>query len=142
MAHEKVDYPIGAPFFPHHLLKEVMMGLLVFALLLSMVTFVPAPRISPADPYVTPEHIKPEWYFLASYQFLKICEGLSKIGLGQQAPKIVGVLGQGIVILLLFALPFLDRNPVRKLSTRRTSLTVGAVVVILFLVFTYWGAVS
>jgi len=40
---------------------------------------------------VTPQHIKPEWYFLAVYQALKLSEGLSVIG--AWAPKLAGVIG-------------------------------------------------
>jgi len=35
----------------------------------------PANMGPPSDPLVTPEHIKPEWYFLPFYHLLKIVAG-------------------------------------------------------------------
>ena len=34
--------------------------------------FIPADANTPADPFNTPEHIRPEWYFLAPYEMLKL----------------------------------------------------------------------
>jgi len=93
-----------------------------------------------ADPFTTPEHIKPEWYFLAAYQFLKIAEKLSF--LGNWAPKLVGVLGQGLGILLLFSIPFIDRNPERNPLKRKLAISAGICGTILFIVFTIWGKYS
>ena len=66
----------GIPFFPNHLLKEVIVAFMLIALLLTLATYYPAPMEPPADPFTTPEHIKPEWYFLAAYQGLKAAEYL------------------------------------------------------------------
>jgi len=75
----------------------------------TLVMFFPAPMEPPADPFETPEHIKPEWYFLSAYQGLKVAEYFSF--LGAWAPKVLGILIQAGGLFLLVLLPFLDRNP-------------------------------
>lgn len=137
------DWPkekLGHPFFPHHMVVQLIQFLCVFALLIVLSTLIPAPMEPKADPFTTPEHIKPEWYFLAAYQFLKIAEKLSF--LGKWAPKLVGVLGQGLGILLLFSIPFIDRNPERHPAKRKLAILAGICGVLLFIVFTIWGKYS
>lgn len=131
---------LGHPFFPHHMVVQLIQILLVFLLLIVLSTLIPAPMEPKADPFTTPEHIKPEWYFLAAYQFLKIAEKLSF--LGSWAPKLVGVLGQGLGILLLFLVPFIDRNPERHPSRRKLAILAGISGSILFIAFTIWGKYS
>lgn len=58
---------------------------------------------TPADPLVTPPHIVPEWYFLPFYAILKSVP--SKLG---------GVTLMFSAVLILFAVPWLDRSPVRS----------------------------
>lgn len=57
----------------------------------------------PANPMVTPAHIVPEWYFLPFYAILRAVPD-----------KLGGVLMMFGAIALLFALPFLDRSPVKS----------------------------
>lgn len=130
----------GIPFFPNHLLKEVIVAFLLIALLLVMATYLPAPMEPPADPFTTPEHIKPEWYFLAAYQGLKAAEYLGF--LGQWAPKVLGVFGQGLVMLLLVIFPFIDRNPERNPKKRKFAIFLGISGMIGFIFLTIWGYVS
>jgi len=130
----------GIPFFPNHLLKEVIVAFLIIGLLLTLATFYPAPMEPPADQFTTPEHIKPEWYFLAAYQGLKAAEFLGF--LGQWAPKILGVLAQGLVIALLVLFPFLDRNPERNPKKRKFAIFLGIIGILGFIFLTVWGHVS
>lgn len=127
----------GTPFFPNHLLKEVMVVFMVVGLILALTTFSPAPVEPKADPFTTPSHIKPEWYFLAAYQFLKFAEIFSFMG--AWAPKIIGVFGPGLIFVYLLALPFLDRKPNRK--ARFVNL-VGVILMLLFIILTVWGKYS
>ena len=130
----------GIPFFPNHLLKEVIVAFLIIAVLLTLATFYPAPMEPPADPFTTPEHIKPEWYFLAAYQGLKAAEFLGF--LGQWAPKVLGVFAQGLVIAVLVLFPFLDKNPERNPKKRLFAIFLGIIGVVGFIFLTIWGRVS
>jgi ubiquinol-cytochrome c reductase cytochrome b subunit len=130
----------GEPFFPHHMLEQTMMVFIAIAVLVALVMFFPAPMEPPADPFETPEHIKPEWYFLAAYQGLKLAEYTAF--LGAWAPKLIGILGQGAAIGLLFLLPFLDRNPERHPRKRPIVIGIGILAIISLAVLTIWGKVS
>lgn len=128
------------PFYPNHILKQLVLICLLMALLVFLAAFFPPPYLPKADPYVTPEHIKPEWYFLAAYQFLKAADKLQFIGMW--APKIIGILAQGVIGLLLFFLPFIDRNPSVRPSERPYALRIGITLAILYIIFTAWGYFS
>ena len=130
----------GEPFFPHHVLQQTMVIFLTLAALVALVIFFPAPMEPPADPFETPEHIKPEWYFLAAYQALKVAEYTSF--LGAWAPKVLGILAQGVGMALLVFLPFLDRNPERHWRKRPIVITIGILAIIMLAVLTVWGKFS
>ena len=130
----------GVPFDPHHLLKEVIIALLTFGLVNLLVANWPAPMEPPANPLITPSHIKPEWYFLASYQLLKIADVFHFIG--PWAPKAIGIIAIGFALGLVFAVPFIDRRPERHPRNRKTVVTTGVLFLIMFVVLTIWGYLS
>lgn len=100
------------PFFPHEITKMIIVVLCTLALLMFLVvlpTYLEnlgihgiAHEEDPADPSTTPPHIRPEWYFLAVYQYLKLMPS-EVLGIGGKA---LGILTQMIVVALLFLLPF------------------------------------
>lgn len=137
---EKEKHDEGEPFFPNHMLDQGMVVFVTLAVLVTLVMFFPAPMEPPADPFVTPEHIKPEWYFLSAYQALKVAEYFSF--LGAWAPKVLGILIQGAGIFLLVLLPFLDRNPERHPRKRPLVVGLGLMALIMLAVLTIWGKVS
>lgn len=54
-------------------------------------------NLIPANPYATPHHIQPEWYFLWFYAILRSIPN-----------KAMGVLSIALVFATLFALPFIS----------------------------------
>lgn len=100
------------PFFPHEIVKMIIVVLCTLALLMFLVvlpTYLEnlglhgvAHEENPADPSTTPPHIRPEWYFLAVYQYLKLMPS-EILGIGGKA---LGILTQMVVVILLFLLPF------------------------------------
>lgn len=137
---EKQRHEEGEPFFPHHMLDQGIVIFLTLAALVTLVMFFPAPMEPPADPFETPEHIKPEWYFLSAYQALKIAEYFSF--LGAWAPKALGILVQGAGLMLLILLPFLDRNPERHPRKRIFMIGIGTAVLVMLAALTIWGKIS
>ena len=127
------------PFFPNYIILEVIVSFIILAALIVLASLLPAGLEEKADPFLTPEHIKPEWYFLWIYQFIKVPSIL--IGPGVVA-GLAGILIPAIGILLLFLLPFLDRKPERRPSKRRLAMAVTFVIVVIFVALSIWGWVS
>ena len=60
-----------------------------------------------ANALVTPEHIKPVWYFTPYYAMLRAVPD-----------KLLGVMTMGGAVMILFLLPWLDRSPVKSIRYR------------------------
>jgi len=112
----------------------------VLALLVLLASLVPPPMPPRADPFHTPPDVKPQWYFLGAHQFLKLAERLAF--LGSWAPRVLGILAQGLAALALWFLPFWDTNPERHPARRPTAIRAGVALVFLFLIMTIWGYFS
>jgi len=111
----------GVPFFPNHLLKEVIAIFIILAILFTLAIFLPFKLHDKADPLVTPEGIKPEWYFLWVYQALKYFPPNMLFLTG----KAVGVILMFVVIVFLqFIWPILDNAPERHPKKRRLSIII------------------
>jgi mono/diheme cytochrome c family protein len=121
------DKENGVPFYPNIIFKDVILALIIFLLLIGLAYFLGAPleaRANPADTTYTP---RPEWYFLFLFQLLKYFPGKFEV---------VGVvLIPTLAILVLFFLPFLDRNTRRHFLDRPivTVITILAVAGIIIL---------
>ncbi len=124
----------GIPFFPVHVCKESIVAVLLLAVLVTLSVLAPWEIGEPADPLVTPEHIKPEWYFLPSYQLLKYFEG--------PYGAFFGIVACSVPFLLLFLWPFLDRGKHRHPKKRPIAVGIGLVGLIGALVLGYLGHVS
>ncbi len=112
------------PFYPDYLLEDLKMIYLALALVAFLVFFYPGfvfpeDSLIPADPFSTPEHIKPEWYFLANYQLLRLIPN-----------KILGILVQVVAGLFIVLLPFIDRSPERH-PLRRPAFTLLSILALL-----------
>ena len=83
-------------FFPDHILTEVALALFLMFLLTFLALVFPAGLDAKADPLVTPEHIKPEWYFFWAFRWLKL--------MSDQA----AVITQGMFVGTIIAWPLID----------------------------------
>jgi quinol-cytochrome oxidoreductase complex cytochrome b subunit len=127
LGHEKALEVHGAEsFFPRQVLKEVFFLNVGFALLVTVAAYLPWELGEPAS-LETPEGIKPEWYFLPVYQFLKYFDDdlYAAVPLLERAstffgltPESVGVLALTLAGLVLFLLPFIDRGRERRIRKR------------------------
>jgi quinol-cytochrome oxidoreductase complex cytochrome b subunit len=118
------------PFFPNYILDEIIAWYAMLAILIVLASLFPAGLEAPADPLHTPEHTKPEWYFLFLYQGLKV------------VPRILGVTAPLIGVLVLLLLPLLDRNPAFDPRKRPIVLALGVASVLGIVGFTIWGWLS
>ncbi len=120
----------GIPFFPHHVLKEGIVFCLLIGALVTLIIFWPVELGEKANPLVTPEGIKPEWYFLPTYQLLKYF------------PKMLGLCVSLLPPLLLLCWPFLDRSPERHPKKRRLAVAIGVAALVLMGAFGVLGHLS
>jgi quinol-cytochrome oxidoreductase complex cytochrome b subunit len=118
------------PFFPNYILDEVIAWYAMLAILIVLASLFPAGLEAPADPLHTPEHTKPEWYFLFLYQGLKV------------VPRILGVTAPLIGVLVLLLLPLIDRNPAFAARKRPIALALGVASVLGIVGFSIWGWLS
>ena len=130
------DHPDGYPFFPHFVLKETYMVMVFFIIMFFIITFAPTLFLPedasiPADPLKTPMHIKPEWYFLAPYQMLKLVPN-----------KFVGVVLQIIMVALFLLWPFLDVKKEDNIVKRRGLLAFFIAAIIVWVILSIWGKYS
>ena len=92
-------------------------------------------ELDPADPRVTPEYIRPEWYFLANYQWLKIFPS-RVLGIPGET---LAVLLQGFALLAILLLPFVAR----RWASRPPGFVHGlcvTVLIVIYLILTLWAA--
>ena len=102
----------GIPFHPYYTIKDtfgIAMFLLVFAFVIFFWPeagglFLEHDNFVPANPLVTPEHIKPVWYFTPYYAILKAVPD-----------KLMGVILMFAAVGILFFLPWLDRSPAKSI---------------------------
>jgi ubiquinol-cytochrome c reductase cytochrome b subunit len=105
----------GIPFHPYYTVKDLF-GVAMFLLIMAFIIFfwpeagglfLEHDNFVPADPLVTPVHIKPVWYFTPYYAILKAVPD-----------KLLGVLLMGASVLILFFVPWIDRAPVKSIRYR------------------------
>ena len=130
----------GIPFHPYYTVKDIV-GVAGFLIVFFAIVFF-APEMGgyflehanfePADPLKTPEHIAPVWYFTPFYAILRAIPD-----------KLGGVIAMGAAIVVLFFLPWIDRNGVRSIRYRsfayKIILTLFAIS---FIVLGYFGMQS
>jgi quinol-cytochrome oxidoreductase complex cytochrome b subunit len=98
------------PFFPNFLLRDLVGWLTALAILAALAAFFPAELGTKADPFAAaPAGIKPEWYFMFTFQTLKY---LPPHILGLEG-EMLGVMAFSIAGLLAFLVPVLDRRTAR-----------------------------
>lgn len=100
------------PFHPYFSYKDLLGFVILIGLLATLSTFAPnllgdPDNFTPANPLVTPPHIKPEWYFLFAYAILRSIPN-----------KLGGVLALLFSILILFLIPILHTSKQRSLIFR------------------------
>ena len=102
----------GIAFHPYYTVKDIV-GVVVFLFVFCFVVFffpemggyfLEKPNFEAANPFKTPEHIAPVWYFTPFYAILRAVPD-----------KLLGVIAMGAAIAVLFVLPWLDRSPVKSM---------------------------
>nr|AGT80317.1 cytochrome b [Saltator maximus] len=122
------------PFHPYYTIKDILGFVLMLSLLVSLALFAPnllgdPENFTPANPLVTPPHIKPEWYFLFAYAILRSIPN-----------KLGGVLALAASILVLFLIPLLHTSKFRSMTFRPLSQILFWTLVANVLILTWVGS--
>ncbi len=94
------------PFWPVQVLRELPLVYLLLGIGATLAVLAVPETATPADPFSTPEGIKPEWYFLPNYQLFKYI------------PTWLGLLVTALGGIAVITLPWWDRSPLRRLPRR------------------------
>ncbi len=123
----------GKPFFPYAVAKDGVMACIVMLSIILMSLFLGAELGPKADPTTTTYVPRPEWYFFFLFELLRVIK-----------PAIltpVATIGiPTICMILLFLLPFYDRNPERRPERRPIALAAGLFTIAAMGYLTYLGA--
>ncbi|MGV8943444.1 cytochrome b [Thermomonas sp.] len=131
----------GIPFHPYYTVKDLV-GVGFFLMIAAFIIFF-APtfggwflehdNFTVANPLVTPNHIKPVWYFTPYYAMLRVIPSFFGI-------KLWGVLVMFGAIVMLFLVPWLDKSPVR--SYRYRGLISKAMLALFVVCFVWLGKIG
>ncbi len=116
-------------FWPEQMFMDTVLSLAMFVLIVVLSLVSPAPLDAKADPNDAVFVPYPAWYFLALYALLDIV-GKFPPQIVQVATLFATIIGPTLLVVLLLALPFVDRNPSRRLSRRPWVLGGTALVLI------------
>lgn len=119
----------GVPF-SRHMVREITTVAVVLGLCATLAVLSPVALHEKFNPTETPHGVKPEWYFLPVYQFLKYF------------PKLLGILLINLAIVALVMIPFWDRGRERAPSRRKFMVSVGLAALTATIVLGLLGYVS
>ena len=137
----------GKSFFPHAMFHDTVMSLVVVSVIVGLAVVwhetadgTDAGILGPeyaekADPGTTSFIPRPDWYFYFLFYLLRIFKWPPTVVIAT-----VGI--PTVLMLLLFALPFIDRSPERRLSRRPVAIVAAILTVIAMGVLTWKGATT
>ena len=141
----------GKPFFPHAMFHDTVMSLVVVSVIiaLSCVWYLTSGEeagedgagwLGPhytekTDPGTTSFIPRPDWYFYFLFYLLRIFKWPDTVILGT-----VGI--PTVLLVFLFALPFLDVRRERRILRRPVAVVAGILVIVSMGVLTYKGATA
>ena len=105
----------GYRFFPDHVLTEINIGLFLFFLCCILAIVLPVEVGEKANPLITPEHIKPEWYFFPMYKWIKM------------TPEAVGLFVPMVVIAIFIFWPLVDSFIVKLTNNKNIPIFIGVI---------------
>lgn len=126
---------LSMPFVPNFALRDLVVWMVVFDLLIYLSVFSPWELGVKADPFSpAPSGIKPEWYFLFVFQMLKMLPA----HIGPFEGEIVGLTVLGIGAAIVVLIPFLDKAASRGIRNKIWD-WVGVFGLAYFAIFTVLG---
>jgi menaquinol-cytochrome c reductase cytochrome b/c subunit len=139
----------GKAFYPHAMFHDTVMSLVVVSVIVALAAIwyytsgeepgeagLLGPRYTEeADPGTTSFVPRPDWYFFFLFYLLRIFKWPESVILGT-----IGI--PTIALILLFAVPFLDRRRERRLVRRPVAIVASLLVIASMGILTYKGATA
>ncbi len=125
----------GKPFWPYAVGKDSVMACITLASIILMALVLGAELGPKADPTTTTYTPRPEWYFFFLFELLRVIKPESLVPLAT-----IGI--PTIAMILLFLLPFYDRNPERRPERRPIATAAGIATIFAVGYLTYLGAAA
>jgi quinol---cytochrome c reductase cytochrome c subunit, bacillus type len=137
----------GKAFFPHALFHDTVMSLVVVSVIIGLAVVwhetadgTDAGILGPeyaekADPATTSFIPRPDWYFYFLFYLLRIFEWPATVVIAT-----VGI--PTVLMILLLALPFIDRSTERRLSRRPVAIVTAILTAVAMGVLTWKGATA
>jgi ubiquinol-cytochrome c reductase cytochrome b subunit len=116
-------------FWPDQMFMDTVLSFAIFVVIVALAVFAPVPLDAKADLNNSQFVPYPAWYFLALYALLDVV-GSFPPAIVQVATLFATIVGPTLLIVLLVVLPFVDRNPSRRLSRRPWVLGITALVMV------------
>jgi menaquinol-cytochrome c reductase cytochrome b/c subunit len=123
----------GKPFFPYAVAKDSAMAAIVVLVIVALSIVLGAEMGPKADPTTTTYVPRPEWYFFFLFELLRVIKPPAFVPLAT-----IGV--PTICMILLFLLPFYDRNPERRPERRPIATAAGVFTIAAMAFLTFMGA--
>ena len=124
----------GKPFFPYAVAKDSIMAMIVILVIIFLALMFGAEIAPKADPTTTTYVPRPDWYYFFLFEVLRVMKTVPKF----TPMATIGV--PTICMILLFLLPFYDRNPERRIERRPIALAAGITTIAAMAFLTYSGA--
>ncbi len=112
----------GEPFFPHHMLRQLVVALITLAVLITLAAFFPRPFGPPADPFTVPGELP-----ALGFPVL-ILVGAARLPLG------IGLYGLPLLLIALAALPLVARTGESAFTRRPVAMGLFALFLLLLMV--------
>jgi len=123
----------GKPFFPYAVAKDSVMCFITVLTIVAMSIIFGAELGPKADPTTTTYVPRPEWYFFFLFELLRVIKPAILTPVAT-----IGV--PTILMVLLVAVPFVDRGPERRPERRPIAMATAALVIFAMAYLTYMGA--
>jgi len=104
--------------YPYAFVREAVVLMATVTTVMAMSLFLNAPLEQLANPAKTPNPAKAPWYFLGLQELVS------------HSALLGGVVAPALMVLALLAIPYLDRNPSRRLADRKLILWLFTLFVV------------
>jgi quinol-cytochrome oxidoreductase complex cytochrome b subunit len=119
-------------FYPDQIFMDTVVSFIMFGIIALLAWQSPAPLLGKADPNNSTFVPTPAWYFYSLYGILNAAPASMEL--------VATVVLPGVAVLLLLALPWIDRNPSRRWNTRWLLFGVTAFVMANIVYMSWFGA--